>query len=52
MQIILYSVQKPVQMRWQPAVRVAAPYYEDPAYIGALARSMRSPMKVTAPEVA
>ena len=31
-----------MQMRWQPAVRVAAPYYEDPAYIGALARSMRA----------
>lgn len=31
-----------MQMRWQPAVRVAPPYYEDPAYIGALARSMRA----------
>jgi protoporphyrin/coproporphyrin ferrochelatase len=29
-------------MRWQPAVRVAAPYYDDPAYIDALARSVRS----------
>ena len=24
-------------MRWQPALRVAAPYYDDPAYIEALA---------------
>lgn len=31
-----------MEMRWQPAVRVAPPYYEDPAYIGALARSMRA----------
>jgi ferrochelatase len=29
-------------MRWQPAVRVAAPYYDDPVYIDALARSIRS----------
>ncbi|HZZ23795.1 MAG TPA: ferrochelatase [Roseiarcus sp.] len=29
-------------MRWQPAVRVAAPYYDDPLYIDALARSVRS----------
>jgi ferrochelatase len=28
-------------MRWQPTVRVAAPYYADPAYIGAVASSMR-----------
>jgi protoporphyrin/coproporphyrin ferrochelatase len=28
-------------MRWQPAVRVAAPYYDDPVYIDALARSVR-----------
>ncbi len=27
-------------MRWQPAIRVAAPYYGDPVYIGALARSV------------
>lgn len=31
-----------MSLRWQPAVRIAAPYYEDPAYIGALARSMRA----------
>jgi len=30
-----------MQMRWQPAVRVAPAYYEDPAYIDAVAASMR-----------
>ena len=30
-----------MDLRWQPAVRVAPPYYEDPAYIGALAASMQ-----------
>ena len=29
-------------MRWQPAIRIAAPYYDDPVYIEALARSIRS----------
>ena len=29
-------------MRWQPALRVAAPYYDDPVYIDALARSIRA----------
>src|SRR5580704_17913510 len=29
-------------MRWQPAIRVAAPYYDDPVYIDALARSIRA----------
>ena len=29
-------------MRWQPAVRVAAPYYDDPLYIDALARSIHA----------
>jgi ferrochelatase len=29
-------------MRWQPALRVAPPYYDDPAYIEALAGSMRN----------
>jgi protoporphyrin/coproporphyrin ferrochelatase len=29
-------------MRWQPAVRIAAPYYDDPVYIDALARSLRA----------
>lgn len=28
-------------MRWQPTLRVAPPYYDDPAYIDALAASMR-----------
>ncbi len=28
------------QMRWQPAIRIAAPYYDDPAYIDALAASI------------
>jgi protoporphyrin/coproporphyrin ferrochelatase len=29
-------------MRWQPSLRVAPPYYDDPAYIEALAQSMRA----------
>ncbi len=29
-------------MRWQPAVRMAAPYYDDPVYIDALARSVHA----------
>lgn len=29
-----------IKMRWQPAVRVAPAYFEDPAYIEALARSI------------
>jgi ferrochelatase len=29
-------------MRWQPALRLAAPYYDDPVYIEALARSVRA----------
>jgi ferrochelatase len=29
-------------MRWQPAIRVAAPYYDDPVYIDALVRSVRA----------
>jgi ferrochelatase len=29
-------------MRWQPALRIAAPYYDDLAYIEALARSTRA----------
>lgn len=29
-----------MKLRWQPAVRVAPPYHDDPAYIGALAASM------------
>ena len=30
-----------MKMRWQPAVRVAPAYHDDPAYIAALAASMR-----------
>jgi protoporphyrin/coproporphyrin ferrochelatase len=29
-------------MRWQPALRMAAPYYDDPVYIDALASSVRA----------
>ena len=29
------------EMRWQPAVRVVPPYYDDPAYIEALAESLK-----------
>ena len=31
-----------MKMRWQPAVRVAPSYHDDPVYIDALARSMKS----------
>jgi ferrochelatase len=31
-----------MQMRWQPAVRVAPAYFEDPAYIEAIASSVRN----------
>lgn len=31
-----------IKMRWQPAVRVAPAYHDDPAYIDALARSMKA----------
>ena len=31
-----------MRMRWQPAVRVAPPYYDDPVYIDALAASIRA----------
>src|ERR1044071_7083243 len=30
------------RMRWQPTLRVAPPYYDDPAYIDALAGSLKS----------
>jgi protoporphyrin/coproporphyrin ferrochelatase len=30
------------QLRWQPAVRSLPPYFDDPAYIGALAQSVRT----------
>lgn len=29
------------EMRWQPSIRVVPPYYDEPAYIEALARSVR-----------
>ena len=29
-------------MRWQPTLRVAAPYYDDPVYVEAVARSTRA----------
>jgi ferrochelatase len=29
-------------MRWQPALRVSPPYYDDPVYIDAIAQSMRT----------
>jgi ferrochelatase len=29
-------------MRWQPAIRTVPPYYDEPSYIGALAKSLRS----------
>ncbi|MDU0342808.1 ferrochelatase [Bosea rubneri] len=31
-----------MEMRWQPAVRTVPAYHDDPAYIGALATSMRA----------
>ena len=33
-----------MQLRWQPAVRVVPPYYAEPAYIDALAQSLRQAM--------
>lgn len=39
-------------MRWQPAIRTLPPYYDDPAYIDALAQSVTSQLRETpfAPE--
>lgn len=31
-----------MKMRWQPSVRIAPPYYDDPVYIEALASSLRA----------
>ena len=31
-----------MDMRWQPAVRVAPPYYDDPVYIDAIVASMKA----------
>jgi protoporphyrin/coproporphyrin ferrochelatase len=41
------------RMRWQPTLRVASPYYDDPTYIDALAQSVRSAVAALdfAPEV-
>jgi ferrochelatase len=37
-----------MEMRWQPALRVAPPYFDDPVYIDALARSLADHMKTLA----
>jgi protoporphyrin/coproporphyrin ferrochelatase len=34
-----------MKMRWQPALRVAPPYYDDPVYIDALATSLDAHLK-------
>ncbi len=31
-----------MDMRWQPTIRVSPPYHDDPAYIAALADSIRN----------
>lgn len=31
-----------LRMRWQPTLRIAAPYYDDPIYIDSLARSLKA----------
>lgn len=31
-----------LQLRWQPTLRVAAPYYDDPIYINSIARSLEA----------
>jgi ferrochelatase len=36
------AFQALARMRWQPALRVVPPYYDDPVYIDALARSARA----------
>jgi protoporphyrin/coproporphyrin ferrochelatase len=33
-------------MRWQPAIRTLPPYHDDPAYIGALAQSVRDGLAI------
>jgi protoporphyrin/coproporphyrin ferrochelatase len=42
-----------MEMRWQPALRVAPPYYDDPVYIDALAASLQAHLKTLSfvPEV-
>jgi ferrochelatase len=37
-----YAFRALMGLRWQPAVRVAPPYYADPAYVDAVASSIRS----------
>jgi ferrochelatase len=34
-----------MRMRWQPTIRVAAPYYDDPTYIEAIASSLVAELK-------
>ena len=34
-----------MRLRWQPAIRTAAPYHDDPAYINALAASVKAQIK-------
>jgi protoporphyrin/coproporphyrin ferrochelatase len=36
------AFQTLMEMRWQPAVRVAPPWHDDPVYIGALADTVRA----------
>ena len=42
-----------MDMRWQPALRVAPPYFDEPAYIGAVATSLEAHLKtlIFAPDV-
>ncbi|HMA71422.1 MAG TPA: ferrochelatase [Xanthobacteraceae bacterium] len=37
-----------MDMRWQPTLRVAAPYFDEPAYIEALAASLEAHLKMLA----
>jgi ferrochelatase len=37
-----------MKMRWQPAVRIAPPYFDDPVYIEALATSLAAHLKTLA----
>jgi ferrochelatase len=38
-------------MRWQPSLRIAPPFYADPAYIDALAASIRRAQEKARPEI-
>lgn len=42
------AFRKLMTMRWQPAVRTVPAYYDDPAYIETLAKSVRKHLKSTA----